>query len=384
MLGANMRLVAVPWQVFQMTRSSVAVGVIGLVEVVPLILISVFGGVIADKVDRRKLIGAAQVGLTLTSAALALVALSDRPSLVWIYVLTALSSSLNAIDRPARNAMVPMLVSPGKVSAAMALRQVVFQITQIAGPAIGGLLIASVGVGTVYWIDSVTFLAALYALRWVPPCPPVGSENDPAPWAAVVEGLRFAFTNKLILSIFLIDLVAMIFGMPRAAFPALAESSFGMGAEGVGLLYAAPSMGALVAALASGWVGRVVRQGRAVLVAVTLWGAAITAVGLVLFSLPLTLFFLALAGAADVVSAIFRGTMLQEATPDRLRGRVSALNIMVVTGGPRLGDLEAGVVAGTVGAGPSVVIGGAACLLGTAAVAGAFPSLRRQRATIQE
>jgi predicted MFS family arabinose efflux permease len=182
-----------------------------------------------------------------------------------------------------------------------------------------------------------------------------------------------------LLSIFLTDLVAMIFGMPRAVFPALAENVFHVGAKGVGLLYAAPSVGALTAAMLGGWVTRIVRQGRAVIVSVFAWGGAIALAGLSLWSLPLTLVFLAVAGAADVYSAIFRGTMLLQSTPDELRGRVSAVNIMVVTGGPRVGDLEAGLLASAVGVGPSVALGGIACLVGTAAIAWFIPALRNYR-----
>jgi predicted MFS family arabinose efflux permease len=257
----------------------------------------------------------------------------------------------------------------------MALRQVAFQVTQIVGPAIGGVMIAVLPISSVYAVDAVTFIAALIALRWVPSLPtPAVTEASGA--ESVREGLRFAFRTPVILSTLVIDLVAMIFGMPRAVFPALAERTFELGPSGLGLLYAATSVGALLGALTTGWVGRVRRQGRAVLVAVTAWGAFITLAGLSLFSLSLTLLFLALAGAADVISAVFRGTIVQEATPDPLRGRVSAVNIMVVTGGPRLGDLEAGLVAGAVGAPASVVIGGLACLAGTVAVAARFPSLR--------
>lgn len=373
-LGTNMRLVAVAWHVFQLTDSTVAVGLIGLAEVIPLILFSLVGGAIADSVDRRRLIARAQLGSMASSFALVILALMDSPPVILIYAVVATGSAVNAVDRPARLALLPHLVPPGKYPAAMALRQVLFQTTQIAGPAVGGIVIASAGLAWVYAFDGLSFLAALVALRWVPTIP-IEDQTQPTV-AAVAEGIRFATRSPLILSIFVIDLVAMIFGMPRAVFPALAQNTFGMGAAGVGLLYAAPSAGALLGALSSGWVSRVARQGRAVIAAVAVWGLGITLAGLALFSLALTLLFLAIAGAADVVSAIFRGTMLQANTPDPLLGRVSALNIMVVTGGPRVGDVEAGLVAGAVGAPASVVIGGLACLAGTVVVAAKFPHLR--------
>ncbi len=375
LIGTNMRYVAVPWQVFRITGSTVAVGLIGLAEVVPLILVSLVAGAVADRREKRRLIGQTQLGLMGASFALAAVSLMDSPPLAAIYGLTALSSALNAIDRPARTAMVPDLVAPGKIPAAMALRQVVLTVTQVVGPLIAGLAIATLPLSTVYLVDGMTFVAALVSLRWIPRSIPIDPAAQPT-MAAVREGLRFSLKTPLVLSIFVIDLVAMIFGMPRAVFPALAENTFHMGAGGLGLLYASVSVGALFSAVTTGWVTRVKHQGRAVLIAVTVWGAAVTLAGLSLHSLPLTLFFLAVAGAADVISAVFRGTMLLEATPKELLGRVSAVQIMVVTGGPRLGDVEAGLVAGAVGAPASVVIGGVACLVGTGLVAGAFRSMR--------
>lgn len=378
LLGSNMRLVAVAWQVFELTGSTIAVGMVGLVEVVPLITVSIVGGTFIDTSDRKRLIAVCQVALMICSALLAVLSLTGTITVFWIYVLTGIASAFNAIDRPARSSILPHVIPEGKLTSAMALRQVLFQTTTIVGPAIGGLLVAAISVGWVYLIDAVSFTAALFILRWIPAIP-IAGELKEGRWSAIKEGLSFATRTPVLLSIFVIDLVAMIFGMPRAVFPALAKDTFHMGAEGVGLLYAAPAVGALVGALTTGWVSGVRRQGLAVILAVTAWGAAIALAGLSLFSLALTVVFLALAGAADVVSAVFRGTILLERTPDALLGRVNALNIMVVTGGPRLGDVEAGLVAGAVGAPASVVIGGVACLVGAGAVAAGFPSLRRYR-----
>lgn len=390
-----MRYVAVPYQVFRLTGSNLAVGLIGVAEVVPLIAFSLIGGSIADSMDRRRLIAWTQVGLMVSSGALAAVTFaSTKPSLGWIYGLTAISAALSAVDRPARSAMVPALVQPEQLSAAMALRQVVMQVSAIVGPAIGGALIAllargpassQTGIGAVYMIDGATFVASLVALVWVPAQRPedvfdadelAARRSMRGQLRAVREGLRFATRKEVISAIFLIDLSAMIFGMPRAVFPALAIRSFHGGAGVLGLLSAAPAAGALLGALSTGWVRYVRRQGQAVIAAVAVWGLGITFAGLALFSLPLTLLLLAVAGAADVISAVFRGTMLLENTPDVLRGRLSALQIMVVTGGPRLGDVEAGTVATYVGAPASVVIGGIGCLVGTAAVAARFRDFR--------
>jgi MFS family permease len=383
--GTNMRVVAVAYQIFQITHSTVAVGFVGVVELVPLLVFGLIGGAIADRSDRRILSAQAQVGLMISSGALAILTLAGHPSVIWIYLLLAVSSAFAAIDGPARSAMTPSLVPPGTLPAAMALRQVVYQVTQIVGPAVGGVLIASLpvhgggspGVATIYFIDATSYIAGLISLRWVPSMRPDGEPQ--ASLQSVREGLAFAIRRPVILSIFLVDLVAMIFGMPRAVFPALAERTFHGGAGILGLLYAAPAAGALISALTTGWVTRIRRQGLAVILSVAAWGAAITLAGLTLFSLILTLVFLAVAGGADVVSAVFRGTMLQDATPDALRGRLNALNIMVVTGGPRLGDFEAGLVAGAFGAPASIVIGGLACLLGTGVLSGMVPAFRRYK-----
>jgi predicted MFS family arabinose efflux permease len=384
-LGSNMRLVAVAVQVFEITGSTVAVGIVGLVEVVPLIVFSIVGGAMSDRSDRRALIFRTQLGLMATSLVLAYISFGSDPSVLWIYALTAIASGLNAIDRPARTAMTPNLVPPDKLAAAMALRQVVFQTTLILGPALGGVMIASLG-GAVEWVylfDGLSFIAAIVVLRWVPRSVP-SFDPGQSHLQSVREGMGFVFRNPLALSIFGIDLIAMIFGMPRAVFPELAKETFGMGPEGVGLLFAAPSVGALVAALTTGWVSSVRRQGVAVLWAVAAWGTAITLAGLSVFSLALTLLFLAAAGAADVVSAVFRATMLQTTTPDVLRGRVSAFNLMVVTGGPRIGDFEAGLVGGIAGAPASIVVGGLVCLVGTCAMAVWSPTLARYRTVDRE
>lgn len=385
LLGTQMRIVAVSYQVFEITGSTVAVGLIGLVEVIPSILFSILGGALADRTDRRMLMGMMQIGLLLSALGLTIASMQEEPSLVAIYVLSGVAASFQAVDRPARSAIIPALVSMEKLPAALALRQVVFQTTMIVGPFVGGILIASFdgAVTPVYAIDTVSFIAALVALRWVPTSRPEGMAEQ-TPLESIREGLSFALKTPMILSILVIDLVAMIFGMPRAAFPELAEETFKMGAVGLGLLYAAPSVGALLAALSSGWVERISRHGRAVIVAVSVWGISIALAGLSVFWLPLTLFFLALGGAADVISAIFRGTILNQNTPDALRGRVNSVNLMVVTGGPRLGDLEAGLAAGVLGAPGSVVFGGLACLAGTGVLAWRIPQLDRYEKRLAE
>lgn len=374
-LGRQLTVVAIPFQVFTMTGSSLAVGMIGLATVVPLVTLSLAGGAIADAVDRRKLLLLTQLASAATSAGLALNAMSSSPRLWPIYVLAALSAGLAGVDLPARNAMIPNLVGRELYPSAAALGQIQFQIGQVAGPALAGLIIGQVSLAAAYWIDVASFAAAVIALLLIAPQPPEGGGTR-ASLSSIAEGLRYVKGRRLLVGTFLIDIDAMVFGMPRALFPALGTEFFGGGAGTVGLLYAAPGAGALVGALFTGWVGGVRRQGRAVIVAVLVWGTAIAAFGLVPW-LPLGLFMLALAGAADVVSAVFRNTILQLSVPDGLRGRLSSVHIAVVTGGPQLGDAEAGAVAALVSPRFSVVSGGLACILGVAALVRWVPELAR-------
>lgn len=373
-----MRQVAVPVQVFRLTHSNVAVGMTGLVEVVPLIIFSIASGAVIDRLDRRAVMAWSQVALMACSGVLAFVTLAGSPSLTWIYGLTAASAAFSSVDRPTRSAILPHLVGPHQIPAAMALRQVLFQVTQIVGPLAAGLMLGFVNLGYVYVVDAVSFVSALVAVYWVPDVPMV--PTDQTGWEQIKEGLGYSFRTPVILAIFLTDLQAMIFGMPRAAFPALARDTFGKESV-VGFLYAAPAAGAMLAALSTGWVERINRQGLAVIVSVAVWGGAILLAGLSTFSLAVTLVFLAIAGGADVVSAVFRGTMLIENSPDALRGRTSSVNLMVVTGGPRLGDVEAGLVAGAIGAAGSVIAGGAVCLVATVTIAARFKTFRHYKRT---
>lgn len=374
-LGRQLTVVAIPFQVYLMTGSSLAVGLTGLAAVGPLIGLSLVGGAIADAVDRRRLLLVVQVLLAATSVGLALNASAERPALWPIYVLSALSAGLTGIDLPTRNAMIPNLVSREKFPAAAALGQILFQVGQVVGPALAGLLISRVDIAAAYWLDAVSFAGAFVLIAAIRPQPP-HEGGTRASLASIGEGLRYVKGRRLLLGTFLIDIDAMVFGMPRALFPALGTGLYGGGAVAVGLLYAAPGAGALLGALFTGWVGRVRRQGRAVIVAVLAWGAAIAAFGLVPW-LALGLVLLAVAGAADVISAVFRNTILQLSVPDSLRGRLSSVHIAVVTGGPALGDAEAGAVAAISSPQVSVVSGGLACILGVAVLSRLLPELDR-------
>lgn len=377
LFGRQLTVVAVPFQVFVLTGSSFAVGLVSLAQVGPLVVGSLVGGSIADAVDRRKLLLVAQVLLALTSVGLAVNAMLDEPAVWPLFVLTSLAAGLSGLDSPTRAAALPALVRREQLPAALALSQTLLQVAMVLGPALGGLVIARVSLAAAYWVDVATFAVAGVALLRMRPLVPAGGGTRPGV-ASIVEGLRFLKGRQAVQGTFIIDLNAMIFGLPRALFPAMGTEVFGGGAGAVGLLYAAPGAGALLGALTTGWVGAVRHQGRAVLVAVAVWGAAITAFGVVPW-LPVALVLLAVAGAADVVSAVFRNTILQLSVPDRLRGRLSAVHIAVVTGGPRLGDAEAGAMAALTSTRFSVVSGGLACTAGVLVVARLLPELAAWR-----
>lgn len=378
-VGTQLTMVAVPYQVFQLTHSSLQVGLVSLAEVVPLVLGSLVGGAAADSIDRRRLLLRMQVLMALTSAGLAVNAMQSQPAVWPIYVLGSVAAGFSGVDRPTRAAVIPNVVARERLPAAYALWQVLLQVGGVVGPASAGLLLAHAGLAAVYWVDVLTFAAAFAAVARMAPVPPQGGGTRVS-LAGIAEGLRFVRGRRELIGVFVVDLDAMVFGLPRALFPAMAERVFGGGAGTYGLLAAAPGAGALVAALTTGWVSHVHRQGRAVLLAVAVWGAAMTGFGLTDW-LWVAVLLLAVAGAADVISAVFRNTILQTSIPDAVRGRVSSVQIAVVTGGPRLGDAEAGAMAALVGVRFSVVSGGVLCVLGVAAVAGLLPQFRDYRTT---
>jgi MFS family permease len=373
-LGTQLTAVAVPYQVYTLTRSSLYVGLVSLAQLFPLIFGSLLGGSLIDALDRRHLLLGVQALGAASSAALALNA--DFGPVLWpLFVFPAAAAALGGVDSSARNAMIPGMVGLRLVPAANALFQALFQIGAIAGPAAAGLLLAGAGVRLVYWLDVASFGAALLAVFPISPQPPSGTGPARPGWRSMAEGFRFVHRSQQVQGAYLIDLNAMVFGLPRALFPALAATVFGGGATTVGLLYAAPGAGALLGAVTTGWVGRVRRQGLAVIVAVAVWGLVITGFGLTKW-LPGALALLAVAGWADVVSAVFRNTIIQFSVPDSLRGRLMGVQAAVVAGGPRLGDLEAGAVATGFGDTFAVVSGGLACIVGALVVARLLPGFR--------
>ena len=373
-MGNQITRVALPFQVYVLTGSTLAIGALTLFQLIPILLFALGAGSLADAVDRRRLLMITQTGLATCSLALTILALGGHPPVPALFAVAFVAAGLGAVDEPTRSSSIPRLVPPERLPAAIALNQLNFQTASIIGPATGGLLIATVGIAGAYAVDVVSFIASLTALVAIGPLPPLRNAARPG-LAAIAEGLRFARERRAVLGSFVIDLDAMIFGMPTSLFPVLALDVFRTGPAGFGLLAAAPAAGAFLGALLSGWVSAVTKAGRAVVAAVVGWGLAITAFGLVTFSFPLALVCLALAGAADVFSAVFRATLVQLETPDGLRGRVMSIHGLVVTSGPRLGDMEAAGVAALIGPQAAVVSGGVLCLLGVVAVVRWFPEL---------
>ena len=378
-LGRQIVTVAVPYQVFLMTHSSLAVGLLGVVQAIPIIAAGLYGGTLADRFDRRSVMIAGQILMAATSVVLVATALGRGGPLWLIYLATALSAGVGTVIHSAQSALIPRLIGLQRLPVALALNAGLFQITVVVGPALAGLILAGLGLPAAYALDVACFAATLAVIWRLAPQPPVAASSIGG-WRAPIEGLRHVWKSQVLIGIFAVDLAAMVFGMPRALFPALATQVFQVGPSGLGLLYAAPGAGALIGAVFLGGVGRVRRQGLSVIWAVAAWGTAITLFGLSERAFWLGLGCLAVAGLADMVSSIFRHTLLQSEAPDQLRGRLSAFNVMVITAGPRLGDLESGAVAALSSIQFAVVSGGLLSIAGAAAVAVLLPGLRRQRA----
>ena len=378
MLGGQLTTVAVPYQVYSLTRSSLDVGLVSLAQLLPLIAGGVVGGALADAVDRRSLLLASQLLTALCAAGLAVNATVGTA--LWpLFVLPAAAAGCAVAGESGLSAMLPNLAGRTETATVNAMFQALLQVGQVAGPALAGLLLAGVGVRFVYWLDAASVAVAMLATSRMARQRPAGTSHSPG-LRSIVDGLRHLRGQPLIQGAFLIDINATVFGAPSAVFPALALGAFHGGARTLGLLYAAPGAGALLGAVTTGWVHRVRRQGRAVIVAVIIWGAAIATFGLSHW-LPLALALLAVAGWADVVSAVFRGTIIQLAAPDALRGRLMGLQMAVVTAGPRIGDAESGAVASAFGATASVVSGGLACIGGALILARLLPAFSRDPGT---
>jgi MFS family permease len=363
-IGTQMTAVVVAIQVFDITDSTFAVGLLGAAALLPMIFGGLYGGSVADAGDRRTTALWTTTALAAVSAVLALHAALDGSAVWLLYLAVAAQAFLFGISQPTRMAMIPKIVGKELLPSANALSQVSWNVGFTLGPLAGGFVVAALDYEIAYAIDAVGFGAVFYAYYRLSPMLPDG-ETRKAGLRSVLEGLKYLRGRSNLLMTFLVDIVAMVFGMQRALFPALAIVFYLGGASTVGLLAAAPAFGAILGALLSGWFGRVQRQGLAVVVAVLVWGGAMTAFGFTSGMLWLGLLMLALAGAADMVSAVFRNVILQTATPDALRGRLQGVLIAVVAGGPLLGDVRAGGVASIVDLQFAIVSGGILVIVGT-------------------
>ena len=386
-VGTQLTLVAVSLEVFALTGSSFAVGLLGLAALVPLVVAGLYGGAIADRHDRRRVALTSSAVMWLTTVGIAAQAWAGLESVPVLYALVALHSGASGINQPTRGAIIPALVGLPLVPAANALNMMTFSVALMVGPVLGGVLVAAVGYAWTYSIDVVTFLAALYAVWRLPSLPPQRAEAAAASGtrgglASVVEGLRFLGSRPNLRMTFLADIVAMTTAFPRALLPAIGAVVLGGGEAAVGVLLAAMAAGAFLAGLFSAPFTRLHAQGWGVYVSILVWGAAVAAFGGVVWwaqSLPdgdprLTLAFalaalcMAVGGAADSLSGVFRGSILQSATPDHLRGRLQGVFVVVVAGGPRLGELLTGGASVGLGEGPTLLAGGVLCMLGVSAL----------------
>ena len=367
-LGQQMTAVTIAYQVYVLTHSSYAVGLVGLCGLVPLVAFGLYGGALVDAFDRRLVALVASIGLWVCSGVLVLQAVAGWDSVGLLYVVVALQSACFAVNNPARQAIIPRLIPAELLPAANALSMASFSLGFTVGPMTAGALIAWHGVEVTYAIDAVTFTAALYALLRLPPVRPENAATKAPGLRSVIDGLRFLTTAPNLAMTFVLDICAMVLAQPRALFPALALTVYAGNATTLGLLQASPAIGSLVAFALSGWVSRVHRHGAAVVVAIVVYGVAVAAAGFAAIGAPglivVGVVCLALSGSADMISSAYRSSMLQTAAPDELRGRLQGVFTVVVAGGPRLGDFVIGFAAESFGEGTAMAAGGCACVVG--------------------
>jgi MFS family permease len=371
--GSMVTYVAIPYQVYRLTGSSLVVGLLGIVELVPLLVTALLGGALADAVDRRWMVRITELSLAGASGVLLANALLPSPQLWLLFVVAALMAGLDGLQRPSLEALTPRLVTREELPAAGALSSLRGTIGMIAGPAVGGLLIATAGLAATYAFDVVTFVFSLVMLSFMRAVPPPPDAERPS-LRGIVEGFRYARSRPELIGTYGVDMIAMFFGMPMALFPALSDDFGGAGA--LGLLYAAPSIGSFLATATSGWAGRVHRHGAAVCIAASVWGVGITGLGFAP-NLALAVVALAVAGAADMISGIFRSIIWNQTIPDRLRGRLAGIEQVSYSTGPLLGNVEAGAVASLAGLRASVVSGGVLCVAGVVVAVALLPAFWR-------
>jgi MFS family permease len=380
-LGSMITYVAVPFQIYDLTGSTLAVGLLGVAELVPLVFFGLWGGALADAVDRRKMVLFTEVALTVLSALLMVNALLPHPHVWPIFVVAALVAACDGLQRPSLEALIPRIVAHDQLPAASALGSLRMNIGSIAGPALGGVLVAAFGTAAAYGVDVMSFLASLVALSLIRAVPPPSGAEKPS-LRGIAEGLRYATSRQELLGTYVIDIAAMLFAMPIALFPAMAKDVFDA-PWALGLLFSAGSVGSLIATVTSGWTTHVHHHGRAVAYAAVAWGVSILAFGLA-GNVWLAVFFLMLAGAADMVSGLFRSTIWNQTIPDELRGRLAGIELLSYSTGPLLGNARAGGVAAVWSVRGSVVSGGIACVLSVGALAAILPKFMRYDARTNE
>jgi len=374
-LGGEIGSVAVPYQVYKLTGSTALVGLLGLASLVPLLVVPLVGGAIADAMDRRGVLLRTETGMAVITAGFLVNSLLPHPQVWALFVLQSLAVAVFSLGRPAMSSLAPRLVPDEELEAAGALDGVYSSLGAVCGPAFGGVLISIAGVPWTYGIDLATYVTSLVAIWALPKLPPLEDVERPS-LRSVADGFRFLKGRQALIGIFAVDTNAMVFGMPSALFPAFALHRLHGSATTVGFLYAAPYAGALVGSLVSGWTSRVRKQGLTVTIAACTWGAAIAAFGLTTTLIP-ALVFLAIAGGADFYSAVLRSVILLRSTPDHLRGRLRGIEFMQVASAPSLGDLEAGVLASLTSLRFSIVSGGVLCIAGCVAATLALPGYLR-------
>jgi MFS family permease len=380
-LGSMITYVAVPFQVYAITGSTIAVGLLGAVELIPLIVFGLWGGALADAVDRRRMVFVTELMLTLLSATLLVNALLPHPKVWPLFVVAGLVAALDGLQRPSLEAMVPRIVPHDQLAAASALSSLRMNIGMIAGPALGGGLISVFGVSAAYALDTVSFAASLVALSMMRAVPPSEHAERPS-LRGIAEGARYALSRRELLGTYVVDMAAMFFAMPTALFPAVAKDVL-HAPWTLGLLYSAGSIGSLVATVTSGWTSHVHHHGRAVAWAAAAWGGAIACFGLV-DNVWLAFGFLALAGAADMVSGLFRSVIWNQTIPDHLRGRLAGIELLSYSTGPLLGQARAGGIAAAWSIRGSIVSGGVLCIAAVGAFTAMLPAFRQYDARTNE
>jgi hypothetical protein len=378
-VGSSMTMFAVTLQVYEITRSPFAVGALGIARLVPTLTIGLLGGSLADAVDRRKLVLATTSCLAVVSAGLAAQAFAGLSQLWLLYGLVAVQAALSAINQPARQTFLPQLLPPGLLPAGIALNRLTFQVMLIAGPALAGLITAAAGgLRTCYLIDTVSFAGALYGLTGLPASARSQEPTSRPGPRAVAAGIGFIGRSRVLAGAFLTDLNATVFGLPLALFPAINAERFGGRASTLGLFTAAIGLGGLVSSVFSGPVGHIRRQGLAMLISASIWGAAFAGFA-VASSLWLTLSLLAVAGAADTFTVVFRSAIVQSVTPDAFRGRVLAADYAVGAGGGELGNIESGAVGSLTSPVIGALSGGLAAVAGCVVIGLTLPTFARYR-----